>query len=57
MSAYVLYNLNGWVEMISADFISLNRDALIKCCISNVYFWVNLGLKFVLGIILKDKYL
>ena len=57
MSAYALYNLNDSIEVIGAGFISLNQDALIKYCISNVYFWVNLGLKFVSGIIFKDKYL
>ena len=30
MSAYALYNLNDWIEVISAGFISLNQDALIK---------------------------
>ena len=57
MSASVLYNLNDWIEVISSGFLSLHQDALIKCFISNVYFRVNLGLKFVLGIIFEDKYL
>ena len=57
MSAYALYNLSDWMEVIIAGFIFLNQDALIKYCISNVYFWVNLGLKFVLGIIFKDEHL
>ena len=33
------------------------QDVLMKFCISKVYFWVKLGLKSVLGIIFKDKYL